>query len=136
MIRTAFAIEIVSDEALARYREAHAAVPEEIAGPEGALAVIGLRAMSIHLLPPRTLFMQVEAEPGFDPERDFTRALALHPVVQQWDDLMHGELLRRLPQNNTALNWYRLEPIFDWTRDEEPPGSLAPGDAPSGRNAA
>lgn len=117
MTRIAFAIEIASQEALARYREAHAAVPPEIAGPDGALAVIGLRAMSIHLLPPGTLFMQVEAEPGFDPERDFTRALALHPVVQQWDDLMHGELLRRLPGNDTPLNWYRLDTIFDWNRD-------------------
>ncbi len=136
MMRIAFAIEIVSPEALARYREAHAAVPSEIAGPDGALAVIGLRAMSIHLLPPHTLFMQVEAEPGFDPERDFTRALALHPVVQQWDDLMHGALLRRLPGNDTPLNWYRLETLFDWTRDAQAALPGAPGKAPSGQNAA
>lgn len=116
MIRIGFAIEVVSDEALARYREAHRAVPPEISGPGGALDAIGLRAMSIHLLPPRTLFMQVEAEEGFDPQRDFTRALAMHPVVQRWDDLMHGELLRRIDGNDTALNWYRLQPIFNWSR--------------------
>lgn len=136
MMRIAFAIEIASQEALARYREAHACVPSEIAGPDGALAVIGLRAMSIHLLPPNTLFMQIEAGPGFDPERDFTRALALHPVVQQWDDLMHGELLRRLSQNDTPLNWYRLETIFDWTSEGQAVVHRAPGNATSGQSAA
>lgn len=116
MKRFGFVIEAVSDEALATYQRLHKDVPAEISGPQGALEEIGLSSMSIHWLPPRTLFMQVEAQDGFDPLRDFTRALALHPVVQAWDDQMHGPnaLLKRIGGNDTRLNWFLMDPVFDW----------------------
>lgn len=119
MDKWGFVIEARSDAALERYKELHRAVPAEIAGANGALAAIGVRQMTIMCAPPRTLFMLVEADPGFDPARDFGRALKMHPVVQAWDDQMHaGEsLLKRIEGNDTDMHWFRLDQVFDWERE-------------------
>lgn len=120
MDKWGFVIKARSDAAMARYKELHSAVPDEIAGANGALAGVGVQRMTIMCWSPRTLFMLVEAEPSFDPVRDFGRALKLHPVVQAWDDQMHGDdpLLERVDGNNTDLNWFRLDHIFAWERPE------------------
>ncbi|MBE8597077.1 L-rhamnose mutarotase [Xenorhabdus sp. BG5] len=121
MKRFGFSIEVVNDAALEMYKEMHKQVPQEISGDEGALKKIGLQRMSIYLLPNNTLFMQVEANDDFDPLRDFTYALSLHPIVKEWDDKMHGKdnpLLRRSTNNNTELNWLRLEQVYDWSITE------------------
>lgn len=120
MNKWGFVIKARSDAAMARYKELHRAVPDEVAGATGALAEIGVQRMTIMCWPPRTLFMLVEADPSFDPVRDFGRAVQLHPVVQAWDDQMHGDdpLLERVDGNNTDLNWFRLDQVFAWERPE------------------
>lgn len=118
MKRFGFSIALTNPEATELYKKLHRAVPEQIAGEHGVLREIGLQRMSIYLLPPNTLFMQVEAHDDFDPLRDFSRALTAHPAVQAWDDQMHGEqnpLLKRIAGNDTELNWWRLAPVYDWT---------------------
>lgn len=119
MKRFGFSIELTSAEAVTLYKTLHRDVPQQIAGEHGVLKEIGLQRMSIYLLPPRTLFMQVEANDEFDPLRDFSRALSFHPAVQAWDDQMHGDnpLLKRIAGNQTELNWWRLEQVYDWSVD-------------------
>ncbi|RON67116.1 hypothetical protein BK669_03080 [Pseudomonas fluorescens] len=120
MKRFGFSIQLTSKEAVELYKKLHRQVPEQIAGDHGVLREIGLQRMSIYLLPPNTLFMQVEAHEQFDPQRDFSHALSFHPAVQAWDDQMHGEqnpLLKRIAGNDTELNWWRLEQVYDWTVD-------------------
>ncbi len=120
--RFGFVIQAKSAAAMERYKELHKNVPEEISGPDGALAAIGLHRMSILCWPPYTLFMLVEADENFDPARDFGRALKMHPAVQAWDDVMHGPdpLLQPVAGNDTDLQWFRLEEAYAW---DVPPGS-------------
>lgn len=114
MIRFAFAIRLADQAAAQRYRAYHRDVWPEVAGPGGALETIGVRAMRIYLAPPLSLFMLVEAEDGFDPARDFARALDLHPRVREWDEIMHGQLLVRLAQSRGPLEWTVMEEIYDY----------------------
>lgn len=112
----AFAIDLKSPEAAARYIDLHRNVPPEIAGPGGALDAIGVTSMEIFHAAPTRLYMMVRARDGFDPVVGFNMANDLHPVVQAWDDCMHGELLVRLPVNDTRLNWFAMTPVFAWHR--------------------
>jgi len=114
----AFTIKLASSEAAQRYFELHNAVPPEIGGPSGALEVIGLTSMEIFHAAPDSLFMLVRGKPGFDPKVGFPLANELHPAVQAWDDVMHGELLERVPGNDTELNWFAMEPVYRWTLDD------------------
>src|SRR5262245_42849964 len=110
-----FTIRLRDDDAVARYKEFHRAVWPEIAGPGGALEAIGVKTMQIFFMKPYTLCMYVEGDEGFEPVRDFTRANDLDPRVKEWDDIMHGELLAKLPENDGDLNWAVMEPVFQWT---------------------
>lgn len=110
----AFTINLRDQQAVERYRAYHRDVWPEVGGPDGALAEIGVEKMRIFLMPPRTLFMYVEAVPGFDPLRDFSRALDLDPRVREWDDIMHNQLLERLEENKGELNWAVMENVFDF----------------------
>jgi 4-hydroxy 2-oxovalerate aldolase len=114
----AFTIKLASPEAAQRYRALHQAVPAEIQGPGGALETIGLISMEIFHAAPDTLFMLVRGRDGFDPRVGFPLANDLHPAVEAWDDLMHGELLVRVPENDTDLNWYTMDPVYRWTIDQ------------------
>lgn len=114
----AFTINLASPEAVKRYRALHQAVPSEIGGPGGALEAIGLISMEIFHTAPQTLFMLVRGKEGFDPKIGFPLANTLHPAVQAWDDLMHGELLVRVPENDTDLNWHAMSLVYRWTIDQ------------------
>jgi L-rhamnose mutarotase len=110
----AFAIRLRNEAAAETYRKYHENVWPEIVGPGGALETIGVRKLQIFFIAPLTLFMYVEAEDRFDPERDFLRANDLHPKVREWDDMMHdgnGSLLVRWEGNNRVLNW---APMTRW----------------------
>jgi L-rhamnose mutarotase len=67
-----------------RYLEHHRSVWPEV---EKGLRTIGIRRMLIWILG-RRLFMYLETEDGFDPERDFARYEASHPRIREWQDLM------------------------------------------------
>jgi L-rhamnose mutarotase len=71
-------------EILRRYVEYHRAAWPEV---ERGLKSIGIRRMLIWMLG-RQLFMFMETDDGFDPERDFARYEASHPRIKQWQDLM------------------------------------------------
>ena len=67
-----------------RYLEYHRSVWPEV---ERRLRGIGIRRMLIWILG-RRLFMYLETEDGFDPERDFARYEAGHPRIREWQNLM------------------------------------------------
>jgi L-rhamnose mutarotase len=66
------------------YLEHHRQVWPEV---EGGLRAIGIRRMLIWILG-RRLFMFMETEDGFEPERDFARYEASHPRIREWQELM------------------------------------------------
>lgn len=109
----AFTIRLKDDAAAEKYIGLHREVWPEIVGQGGALDTIGVRKLQIFFIEPLTLFMYVEAEDDFEPERDFLRANLLHPRVQEWDDMMHAEggLLVRHPGNDAKLNWAEMRRI-------------------------
>lgn len=67
-----------------RYLEHHRSVWPEV---ETGLRSIGIRRMLIWILG-RRLFMYLETEDNFDPERDFARYEASHPRIREWQALM------------------------------------------------
>jgi L-rhamnose mutarotase len=110
----AFTIRLRDEAAAEKYIALHREVWPEIVGPGGALDTIGVRKLQIFFIDPLTLFMYVEAEDHFEPERDFLRANDLHPRVKEWDDMMHdgdGSLLVRHPGNDGRLNWAPMRRI-------------------------
>ena len=113
-----FTIRLRDENAAERYKEFHRDVWPEIAGPGGALETIGVKTMQIFFMAPLTLCMYVEGDEEFEPVRDFTRANDLDPRVKEWDDIMHGELLQKLPENDGDLNWAVMEPVFKWFAPE------------------
>jgi L-rhamnose mutarotase len=114
MKRFAFTIRLADHAAVERYRAYHRDVWREIAGPGGALETIGVRVMRIYLATPLSLFMYVEGVDGFEPVRDFGRALDLHPRVREWDEIMHGQLLVRLAENRGPLEWTVMDEIYSF----------------------
>lgn len=123
-----FTIRLRDEQAAEEYREFHRDVWPEIAGPGGALQTIGVRSMQIFWLAPLTLCMYVEGDEDFEPVRDFNRANELDPRVREWDEIMHGRLLERLPENDGELNWAAMEPVFRWFADDVVPVGVG-GDA-------
>ena len=69
---------------IASYLEYHRKVWPEV---EQGLRGIGIHRMLIWILG-RRLFMFLETEDGFDPERDFKRYEASHPRIHEWQELM------------------------------------------------
>jgi L-rhamnose mutarotase len=110
-----FTIRLKDEAAVETYKQYHREAWPEVAGPGGALEKIGVRRMCIFFITPLTLFMYVDAVDGFDPVADFGRALDLDPRVRQWDDIMHSNLLTRIPDNEGPLNWAIMEAVFDYS---------------------
>jgi L-rhamnose mutarotase len=78
-------IKLRDDPAIiARYLEYHRAVWPEV---DRGLKSIGIKRMLIFLLG-RQLFMYVETEDSFEPERDFPRYEASSARIKEWQDLM------------------------------------------------
>ena len=109
-----FTIRLRDEDAVERYKEFHRGVWPEIAGPGGALETIGVLKMQIFFMRPLTLCMYVEGDEDFEPVRDFTRANDLDPRVAEWDEIMHGQLLERLPENDGPLNWAPMERVYSY----------------------
>ncbi len=66
------------------YLDYHRRVWPEV---EAGLRAIGIHRMLIWILG-RRLFMFLETEDGFDPERDFARYEASDPKIREWQALM------------------------------------------------
>ena len=92
------------------YLEYHREVWPEV---ETGLRAIGIHRMLIWILG-RRLFMFLETEDGFDPERDFAQYEKRHPRIKQWQDLM-ASMQEPVPEAAPGELWaemtlaYRLE---------------------------
>jgi L-rhamnose mutarotase len=95
------------EEIVARYKDYHRnAWPEVIA----RLREIGITEMRIYLLDSR-MFMYMEAESGFDPQRDFPKLNEV-PRYREWDELMRT-LQERAPEARPGEWWAAMEEVFD-----------------------
>jgi len=90
-----------------RYKRHHREVWPEVAAK---LREIGVREMRIYLLG-RRMFMHMETVEGFDPLRDFRRAME-DPRYRAWEDLMHS-LQERAPEAAGDVWWAPMEEVFD-----------------------
>lgn len=99
------------------YKRYHREVWPEVAA---RLRGIGILHMRIYLLG-RRMFMYVEAEDGFSPERDFPRALEI-PRYREWDQLMRT-MQEKVPEARPEDWWAPMEKVFDlgW-KTTSPPG--------------
>jgi len=92
------------------YLEYHRAVWPEV---EAGLRGIGIHRMLIWILG-RRLFMFLETDDAFDPERDFPRYEKGHPRIKEWQDLM-ASMQEPVPDAAPGELWaemqlaYRLE---------------------------
>lgn len=77
-------IRLRDDATIQRYVEYHRAVWPEVAR---GLKSIGIGRMLIFQLG-RQLFMYMETDDGFEPERDFPRYEASSARIKEWQDLM------------------------------------------------
>lgn len=94
-------------EAIRLYKEHHLAVWTEVLA---GLRMVGIQEMKIFLRDTR-MFMYLETDDSFVPERDFPRSQE-HPRVQEWEKLM-GALQTRSPEARAEEWWADLELVFD-----------------------
>jgi len=93
------------------YKKYHAEVWPEVAE---ALKEVGVTDMKIWLLG-RRLFMVYQAKEGFVPEIDFPKYLKIHPLCQQWEDLM-GTFQEPVAEAQPNEKWAAMELIFNLNR--------------------
>jgi L-rhamnose mutarotase len=90
-----------------RYKAEHAAAWPEVIS---RLREVGILELRIFLLG-RRLFLYLEAEDGFDPDRDFGR-LDDDPYHREWNALMTS-LQEQAPEAAPGEWWARMEKVFD-----------------------
>ena len=89
------------------YKRYHQAVwPEVVA----RMREVGIQRMQIFLLGTR-MFMYVEAEDSFDPDRDFQR-INEDPKSDEWNKLM-ASFQERAPEASPDAWWAPMEKVFD-----------------------
>jgi L-rhamnose mutarotase len=93
--------------ALDAYRRYHQAVWP---GVLQRLRDCGVHHMRIFLRG-RRLFMYLETDDAFDPQRDFVR-INDDPISAEWNRLM-ATLQERAPEATEAEWWAVMEPVFD-----------------------
>ena len=105
-------------ERIERYQEYHRRVwPEVISG----IRESGIREMRIFLRGNR-MFMYVEAEDSFVPERDLAKSQA-SPRVQEWEALMRT-LQQPAPEAGPGEWWAAMEEVFDLNWPQHLPGGI------------
>ncbi len=98
-------LNLKDDPAIIRsYLEHHRRVWPEV---EHGLRSIGVRRMLIWILG-RRLFMFMETEDSFDPERDFARYEASNPRIRQWQELM-ASMQEPVPEAKPGELWAEME---------------------------
>jgi L-rhamnose mutarotase len=102
--------------AIDEYRACHQRVwPEVVA----RVREIGIAQMKIFLLD-RRLFMYIDADDQFEPERDFPR-LSEDPVSAKWEAQM-ASLQERAPEARSSEWWAEMEQVFDLNWPQFRPG--------------
>jgi L-rhamnose mutarotase len=89
------------------YKEHHRHVWPEVTD---RLRQVGVREMRIFLRG-RRMFMYIETDDDFDPQRDFVRVNE-DPKSAEWNKLM-AELQERAPEANPDEWWAPMELVFD-----------------------
>ncbi len=98
-------LNLKDDPAVIRsYLEHHRAVWPEV---EHGLRSIGIRRMLIWILG-RRLFMYMETDDAFEPERDFPRYEAGNPRTREWQDLM-ASMQEPVPEAKLGELWAEME---------------------------
>lgn len=108
-----FTISLKDEDAKEKYVNFHKSVWPEV---HDALDVIGVRSVQIFLEPGLKLFMHMETEDDFSPYESFAHAMTTHPRVQQWDDIMHGQLLSKLKENTGKTEWADMRKLYHYDR--------------------
>jgi L-rhamnose mutarotase len=94
-------------ETRAKYIEYHRAVwPDVLDGLRG----VGITGMKIYLHGPR-LFMYMEAEDDFVPDRDFSKYMETGRA-REWDELMRT-FQQPVPDASPGDWWSEMDEVFD-----------------------
>ncbi len=102
------ALDLRDDPALiARYKKEHRSAWPVV---RKRLRQIGVTEMRIFLLG-QHLFMYCETKEGFDPKKDFARALD-DPEYRKWDELMRT-MQQRTPEAKAGEWWTIMELVFE-----------------------
>ncbi len=105
----ALTINLVDDPAkIEEYKAYHRNVWPEVVEN---LAAVGILNMKIWLLG-RRMFMLMQAEDSFRPDRDFARLEASSPRYDEWQRKM-DEFQERVPEAQPAEHWAAMELVFD-----------------------
>ncbi|MGH7779107.1 MAG: L-rhamnose mutarotase [Candidatus Binataceae bacterium] len=95
-----------------RYVEMHRAAYPEV---ERGLQAIGIRRMLIWKLG-RQLFMMMETEDSFNPDRDFPRYENSHPRIKEWQDTM-AAMQEPVAGAPAGQWWARMELVYSLVGD-------------------
>ena len=90
-----------------QYIEYHRNVWPEV---EQGLRAIGIERILIWLLG-RRLFMFMETQDGFDPDRDFARYMDSDRRIREWQDLM-ATLQEPVPEAKAGEWWAEMELVY------------------------
>jgi len=101
------AIRLRDDSSIQRYAEYHRAVWPEVAR---GLKSIGIWRMLIFQLG-RELFMYMETDDGFEPERDFPRYEASSARIREWQDVM-ASMQEPVPDAKPGEWWAQMKLVF------------------------
>lgn len=107
----ALTINLVDDpEKIEQYKAYHRQVwPEVIA----SLRSVGILDMKIFLLG-RRMFMLMQADDDFQPDRDFTRLEQSNPRYNEWQRTM-DQFQARVPEAQPEEHWAAMEKVFDFS---------------------
>ena len=108
----AFTINFKDENSVADYEQRHKDVWPEL---KDALEEIGVKTMQLFYMPPLKLYMYIEADERFLPERDFKDYVNLGPKVKAWDDLC-GDMLSRHEANDGVTEWFEIEKFYAYDR--------------------
>ncbi|MEM7034259.1 MAG: L-rhamnose mutarotase [Chloroflexota bacterium] len=109
MQQFALTINLKDDpDLIAQYKDYHRNVWPEVLD---CLRIIGITKMDIFLLG-RRMFMLMEANDDFVPERDFPKLDDMHPRYKEWQALM-DKFQERVPEAKPDEHWAEMEKVFD-----------------------
>lgn len=105
----ALTINLVDDaQKIEEYKEYHRRVWPEVIQD---LASVGILELKIWLLG-RRMFMLMQAENSFRPDRDFARLEASSPRYNEWQRTM-DEFQERVPEAQPGEHWAAMSKVFD-----------------------
>lgn len=109
----ALTINLENDlEKIEKYKAYHRDVWPEVIE---CLTSVGILNMKIWLLG-RRMFMLMQAEDSFQPERDFARLEASNQRYSEWQRTM-DEFQERVPEAKANEHWAAMDKVFDMSNN-------------------